>query len=150
MLDSDLAELYGVETKRINEQIRRNIDRFPENFIFQLTDIEWENLKSQIVTSSWGGKRKPPFVFTEHGVLMLSSVLNSPQAIQVNVQIVRIFSRLRQLLNDQTEFKFEIEEIKRQLNNHDKNLELVFSYLDRLKEKKELPRKRMGYMPVEL
>ncbi|WP_246862659.1 ORF6N domain-containing protein [Pedobacter sp. KBS0701] len=93
MLDSDLAELYGVETKRLNEQVGRNSDRFPEDFMFQLTDEEWLNLKSQFATSSWGGRRKLPFVFTEHGILMLSSVLNSKQAIQVNIQIVRIFSR---------------------------------------------------------
>ncbi|RDC57116.1 ORF6N domain-containing protein [Pedobacter chinensis] len=150
MLDSDLAELYGVETKRLNEQIRRNIDRFPEDFMFQLTESEWQNLKSQIATSSWGGRRKLPFAFTEHGVLMLSSVLNSQQAIQVNIQIVRIFTRLRQWLSENRELKYEIEDIKRKLNNQDKNIELVFSYLDKLMEKKSGPRKRIGYMPDEL
>ena len=86
MLDNDLAELYGVETRRLNEQVKRNISRFPEDFMFQLTEIEYENLKSQFATSSWGGRRKPPNVFTEHGVLMLSSVLNSDKAIKVNIQ----------------------------------------------------------------
>ncbi|WP_232456860.1 ORF6N domain-containing protein [Pedobacter psychrophilus] len=81
MLDDDLSELYGVETKRLNEQVKRNIDRFPEDFMFQLNDEEFNDLKSQIATSSWGGRRKPPFAFTEHGVLMLSSVLNSKLAI---------------------------------------------------------------------
>lgn len=87
MLDDDLAELYLVETRRLNEQVKRNIDRFPRDFMFQLTEKEWENLMSQIATSSWGGRRKMPFVFTEHGVLMLSSVLNSDRVIQVNIQI---------------------------------------------------------------
>ena len=150
MLDSDLAELYGVETKRLNEQVGRNPDRFPEDFMFQLTDEEWLNLKSQIATSSWGGRRKLPFVFTEHGILMLSSVLNSKQAIQVNIQIVRIFSRIRQFIVDNGELKLEIEEIKKTLNNHDKNIELVFTYLDRLIDKKIGPRKRIGYMPDDL
>lgn len=150
MLDSDLAELYGVETKRLNEQVGRNPDRFPEDFMFQLTDDEWLNLKSQIATSSWGGRRKLPYVFTEHGILMLSSVLSSKQAIQVNIQIVRIFTRIRQLLSENTGLKLEIEEIKKKVDNHDKNIELVFNYLDQLIEKKSKPRKRMGYMPDDL
>jgi len=150
MLDSDLAELYGVETKRLNEQVGRNPDRFPEDFMFQLTDEEWLNLKSQIATSSWGGRRKLPFVFTEHGILMLSSVLNSKQAIQVNIQIVRIFSRIRQFIIDGGELKLEIEEIKQKVSNQDKNIELVFTYLDKLIDKKIGPRKRIGYMPDDL
>ncbi len=85
MLDSDLAELYQVATKRVNEQVKRNSDRFPEDFIFELTDEEWENLRSQFATSRWGGRRRPPSVFTEHGILMLSSVLNSSTAIMVNI-----------------------------------------------------------------
>ena len=150
MLDSDLAELYGVETKRLNEQVRRNLDRFPEDFMFQLTEIEWDFLRSQIATSSWGGRRKLPNVFTEHGVLMLSSVLNSQQAIQVNIQIVRIFTRLRNLLNEHTELKLEIADIKKHLQNHDKNIELVFSYLDKLIDKENQPRKRIGFKPDDL
>jgi len=150
MLDSDLAELYGVETKRLNEQVGRNSDRFPEDFMFQLTDEEWLNLKSQFATSSWGGRRKLPFVFTEHGILMLSSVLNSKQAIQVNIQIVRIFSRIRQFIIDSGELKLEIEEIKQKVSNQDKNIELVFTYLDKLIDKKIGPRKRIGYMPDDL
>lgn len=152
MLDSDLAELYGVETKRLNEQIRRNLDRFPEDFMFQLTEEEWKSLRSQIATSKIrrGGRTYLPIVFTEHGVLMLSSVLNSQQAIQVNIQIVRIFTRLRQWISENGELKYEIEEIKRKLNNQDKNIELVFSYLDKLMDKKIEPRKRIGYMPDDL
>ncbi|WP_235528604.1 ORF6N domain-containing protein [Pedobacter sp. Leaf194] len=152
MLDRDLAELYGVETRTLNQAIKRNIERFPEDFMFQLTKEEWSYLISQIVTSkkSRGGTRKLPFAFTEHGVLMLSSVLNSQQAIQVNIQIVRIFTRLRQWLPENGEMKHEIEDIKRKLNNQDKNIELVFSYLDKLMEKKIEPRKRIGFKPDDL
>ncbi|SFA48233.1 ORF6N domain-containing protein [Pedobacter suwonensis] len=107
-------------------------------------------MKSQIATSSWGGRRKLPFVFTEHGILMLSSVLNSKQAIQVNIQIVRIFSRIRQFIIDSGELKLEIEEIKQKVSNQDKNIELVFTYLDKLIDKKIEPRKRIGYMPDDL
>ncbi|WP_421941517.1 ORF6N domain-containing protein [Pedobacter sp.] len=152
MLDSDLADLYGVETKVLNQSIRRNIYRFPKDFMFQLSEIEWQSLRSQIVTSKIGrgGRTYLPNVFTEHGILMLSSILNSQQAIQVNIQIVRIFSKIRQLLIDGGVLKLEIEEIKRKINNQDKNIELVFKYLDELTEKKSKPRKRMGYMPDDL
>ena len=137
MLDSDLALLYGVETKRLNEQVKRNESRFPEDFMFQLTEIEFQNLKSQFATSSWGGTRKLPFAFTEHGVLMLSSVLKSDKAIQVNIQIMRIFTKVRQMLLDTTEINIDILQIQKKLENHNKNIELVFSYLDELTEKKE-------------
>jgi hypothetical protein len=143
MLDSDLAELYGVETKRLNEQVRRNATRFPEDFMFTLDQSEVEILKSQIATSSWGGRRKAPNVFTEHGVLMLSSVLNSEQAIQVNIQIMRIFAKIRQYLADNTEIKMEVAEVKYTLEQiakkqkgHDQNIELLFEYIDRLQEDK--------------
>jgi len=150
MLDSDLAALYGVETNLFNEQVSRNQDRFPKDFMFQLTDEEWSNLKSQIATSSWGGRRKLPFVFSEHGILMLSSVLNSKQAIQVNIQIVRIFTRIRKFIVDSGELKLEIEAIKKKVSNQDKNIEMVFTYLDKLIDKKTGPRKRIGYMPDDL
>jgi ORF6N domain len=102
MLDRDLAELYGVETKVLKQAVKRNIDRFPEDFMFELTKSELENWRSQFVTSNSDkmGLRYSPFAFTEHGVLMLSSILNSQQAIQVNIQIVRIFTRLRNLLSE--------------------------------------------------
>jgi len=151
MLDSDLAELYGVETKVLNQSIRRNIERFPDDFMFQLTVEEWESLRSQFVTSKRrGGRTYLPNVFTEHGILMLSSVLNSKQAIQVNIQIVRIFSRIRQFIVDSGELKLEIEEIKQKVTNQDKNIELVFTYLDKLIDKKIGPRKRIGYRPDDL
>jgi hypothetical protein len=147
MLDRDLAALYGVENKRLNEQVKRNIERFPDDFTFQLTKVEFQNLKSQIATSSWGGTRKLPFVFTEHGILMLSSVLNSGKAIQTNIQIMRIFAKVRQMLLDTTEIRLDIANMQKKLENHDKNIELVFTYLDELTDKEEniIPRNKIGY-----
>ena len=147
MLDRDLAELYEVETRVLNQAVNRNIERFPEEFMFQLTNEEFEILKSQIVTSSWGGTRKMPFAFTEYGVAMLSSVLRSKRAIQVNIQIMLVFSKIREMLLDTLSMKLDIDEIKRRLTNQDKNLELVFSYLDELIEKRETAasRKPMGF-----
>jgi len=149
MLDSDLAELYGVETRRLNEQVARNIDRFPDDFMFRLDENEFESLMSQIATSKRGGRRKLPYVFSEHGVLMLSSVLNSKQAIQVNIQVMRIFTRIRQMFIDNTELRLEIEKIKTKLDNQDKNMEIVFRYLDELIQKNHEPRERnaIGYKP---
>jgi len=137
MLDVDLSELYIIETRRLNEQVKRNLSRFPDDFMFQLTENEFQNLKSQFATSSWGGTRKLPYAFTEHGVLMLSSVLKSDKAIQTNIQIMRIFSKVRQMLLDTTDLKIDILQIQKKLENHDKNIELVFSYLDELSEKKK-------------
>ena len=98
MLDRDLAELYGVETKRLNEQVKRNIERFPEDFMFQLTPNEFDNLKSQIAISSWGGVRKLPYAFTEQGVAMLSGVLKSPTAVEANIRIMRAFVSMRHFM----------------------------------------------------
>lgn len=150
MLDSDLALLYGVETKRLNEQVKRNESRFPLDFMFQLTEIEFDSLRSQFATLKNGrGQHQKylPFAFTEHGVLMLSSVLKSDKAIQTNIQIMRIFTKVRQMLLDTTEIKIDILQIQKKLENHDKNIELVFSYLDELTEKKESekPRTKIGY-----
>jgi hypothetical protein len=147
MLDVDLSELYDIETRRLNEQVKRNVSRFPTDFMFQLSENEFLNLKSQIATSSWGGTRKLPYAFTEHGVLMLSSVLKSDKAIQVNIAIMRIFTKVRQLLLDTTEMKIDIQQIQKKLENQDKNIELVFSYLDELNEKKdnEGERVKIGY-----
>lgn len=149
MLDRDLAILYGIETKRLKEQVKRNISRFPEDFMFELTKSEFENWRSQFATSNSDkmGLRYLPMAFTEHGVLMLSSVLKSDKAIQVNIQIMRIFTKVRQMLLDTTELKIDILQIQKKLENHDKNIELVFSYLDELTEKKENepPRTSIGY-----
>ncbi len=147
MLDKDLASLYEVETKQLKRAVKRNLSRFPKDFMFLLSDDEFNNLRSQFDTSSWGGTRYVPMAFTEHGVLMLSSILNSRRAINVNIQIMRIFTRVRRLLTDNLSVKMEIEEIKKKLKNQDKNIELVFSYLDELIEKQEnpLPRRQIGY-----
>ena len=147
MLDRDLAELYAVTTGNLNKAVKRNIKRFPDDFMFQLTNEEFKNLMFQIGTSSWGGTRKMPFAFTEQGVAMLSGILSSDRAIAVNIQIMRIFTRIRQMLSDNTELRLEIEKIKKKLDNHDKNMEIVFQYLDELLEKKEerKSRKQIGY-----
>jgi hypothetical protein len=147
MLDKDLAELYGVTTGNLNKAVKRNIKRFPEDFMFQLNKIEFENLKFQFGTSSWGGTRKLPAAFTEQGVAMLSGILNSDRAINVNIQIMHIFSKVRKILSNDLNLKLEIEDIKRKLLNQDKNIELVFNYLDELIEKEEnqIPRKKIGF-----
>jgi hypothetical protein len=147
MLDKDLAELYGVETKVLKQAVRRNIDRFPDDFLFELSNEEFTFLRSKFVTSSWGGVRYVPMAFTEQGVAMLSSVVNSKKAIQVNIQIMRVFTRMREMLEDTLSLKLDIEEIKKKLKNQDKNIELVFIYLDELIEKHENPnpRPRVGF-----
>lgn len=149
MLDSDLAELYGVETKRLKESVRRNVNRFPEDFMFELTDLEMNSLRSQIASSKngRGGVRYSPMAFTEQGVAMLSSVLNSEKAIIVNIQIIRIFTRIRKMLSDNTEIRLIAEELRTKTANNTKNIEVVFQYLDELLDKKEntQERNRIGY-----
>jgi hypothetical protein len=147
MLDKDLAELYNIETKQLKRQVKRNMERFPGDFMFELTELEFENLRYQFGTSSWGGTRYIPMVFTEQGVAMLSSILNSQTAIKVNIQIIRVFTKIREVLTDTLSIKLEIEEIKKKLTNHSKNIELVFNYLDELIDKKEKyePRKEIGF-----
>lgn len=145
MIDKDLAALYQVETKQLKRQVRRNMDRFPEDFMFELSQQEFDDLRSQFGTSNWGGTRYAPMAFTEQGVVMLSSILNSPIAIKVNIQIIRVFTKIREMLTDNLSLKLEIEEIKKKLSDHGKNIELVFNYLDELIEKKEdtKPRKKI-------
>ena len=149
ILDKELAELYGVETKRLKEQVKRNTERFPEHYMFELNEKEFEILRSQIATSKEGrgGTRYLPMAFTEHGVLMLSNVLKSDKAIAVSIKIIDIFVRLRQLLSDNTELLLAIEEIRKKTDNNSKNIELVFKYLDELLEKKEnvTPPNSIGY-----
>lgn len=143
MLDKDLAELYNVETKRLNEQVRRNINRFPKSFMFQLTKTEWSNLKSQFATSSWGGRRSEPFVFTEHGILMLSSVLNSEIAIKMSVQIIETFVQLRKIANNYEEIKQKFQQMESQNNNQ---FSEIYEALQQLLSKpKEQPRTKIGY-----
>lgn len=147
MLDKDLAELFDVETKRINEQVKRNIAKFPDHFMFQLSESEFEILKSQIATSSWGGSRRLPYAFTEHGVLQLSNVLKSERATQMSIKIIEVFVSLRDFLTDNLNLKMEVDMIKKKLINHDKNIELVFTYLDELMDKQEnkIERTKIGY-----
>jgi hypothetical protein len=124
ILDSDLAELYGVETKRLNEQVRRNMDKFPDDFTFQLSKDEYENLKPQIATSSsgWGGRRKPPLVFTEHGALQSANVLNSTQANKMSVFIVRTFVRLREMALTNEKLARKVDQLEIRVSDHDEVL----------------------------
>jgi predicted nucleotide-binding protein (sugar kinase/HSP70/actin superfamily) len=142
ILDRDLAELYEVETRTLNQAVRRNIKRFPDDFMFQLNKAEFENLKSQIVTSSWGGIRKMPLAFTEQGVAMLSGILNSDRAIQVNIQIMRTFTKLRHMIAGHEELQRAVNELRKQT---DERFEVVFSVLDKLLADNEKPRKKIGF-----
>ena len=148
MLDVHLANIYGVETRVLKQAVRRNMDLFPDDFMFILNDTEIEIMVSQNVIPSkqhLGGSN--PFVFTETGVAMLSSILKSKRAKEMNVAIMRAFVTLRKMLFNHTEMRLEIEEIKKKLNNQDKNIELLFTYLDELMEKQEnpKPRKQIGF-----
>ena len=148
MIDRDLAELYGVTTKRLNEQVKRNLQRFPEDFMFQITQDEWELLVIQFEhLSVLKYSSVLPYVFTEHGAVMLASVLNSAKAIEMNILVVRAFTQLRQLLVDTTELRLDLEKIRKRVDNHSKNVELVFNYLDEFLKKKEktVKHKQMGY-----
>ncbi|MBI3136240.1 MAG: ORF6N domain-containing protein [Bacteroidetes bacterium] len=149
MLDRDLAQLYGVETKRLKEQVRRNITRFPEDFMFELSPEETKNLRSQIATSSqnWGGSRYLPMVFTEHGVLMLSSILNSEQAINVNIRIMRLFTKMREILMTHKDLLLELEEIRKRMTVQDERIDLVFDYLTQFitKDETESERRKIGF-----
>ncbi len=152
MLDSDLAAIYQVTTRRLNEQLRRNRKRFPEDFAFQLTAEEFRNLKSQIATSSLrsqfvtssshGGKRKLPWVFTEHGAIMLASVLNSNVAVQASVRVVRAFVRLREMVAANAQLASKLEELERRLDSHDEAIVDLFATLKRLLEPTEPKKKR--------
>lgn len=150
MFDKDLAELYGVETRVLNQAVKRNLKRFPEDFMFELNFEEYNSLRSQIVISSLehGGQRYASFCFTEQGVTMLSCILNSDRAIQMNIQIIRIFTKLRQSAIDNFELRKEIEQIKKKVENQSKNIELVFQYLDEFMETKEpkpKPKSKIGF-----
>ncbi len=143
MLDRDLAELYGVETKVLKQAVRRNIGRFPPDFMFEINKKEFETLRSQIVTSSWGGLRYMPMAFTEQGVAMLSSVLNSDRAIQVNIQIIRTFTKLRSLLATHKDLKRKIEAMEKK---YDENFRIVFEAIKHLFDEEEKPKKKIGYI----
>ncbi len=157
ILDSDLAALYGVETRRLNEQVRRNRARFPEDFIFELTPDEFANLKSQFATSSWGGRRKLPLAFTEHGAIMAATVLNTPRAVEVSVYVVRAFVRLRELVTSHRDLARRLDEIEQRTEamamRHDtfsrntKNqLKHVFDALRELMSPPEAPKRPIGFV----
>jgi hypothetical protein len=150
MLDSDLAELYEVETKALKQAVKRNIDIFPKHFMFELTENEFASLRSQIVTSNTGrgGTRYLPMVFTEYGVLQLANVLRSLRAKQMSIRIIEVFVRLQKMLTDNMEMRLAIEKLEKKTENNTKNIEIVFKYFDELLEKKEelpVPRKSIGY-----
>ncbi len=146
MLDRDLAELYGVETKVLKQAVRRNIDRFPADFMFELDGDEFNNLRSQIVTSSWGGARYLPMAFSEHGVLMLSSVLKSERAVQVNIQIMRAFTQLRKMLSSHEDLKRKIESMEKK---YDEQFQIVFEAIKQLLSEEDIPKKKIGYTVKE-
>ena len=146
LLDADLAKLYGVETKVLLQALKRNPDRFPKDFMFQLTDQEFRDLRSQFVTSSWGGRRYAPYAFTEQGVAMLSSVLNSPRAIAVNIEIMRAFVRLREMIASNKELSRRLDElearIERKLRTHDQAIAGILDAIRALMHSPEPTKKR--------
>ena len=149
MLDEDLADLYGVLTKRLNEQVQRNLERFPEDFAFQLTPQEVANLKSQIATSSLGhgGRRKLPWAFAEHGVAMLTSVLRSPAAIEANIAIIRAFVRMRRLLATPGELVSQLQQLAETVQFHDRQLKAITDVLTKMMQPPPVPAKkgRIGF-----
>jgi len=145
MLDRDLAELYGVETGQLKRAVRRNIDRFPEDFMFELSKEELENLRCQIGTSSWGGTRYQPMAFTEQGVAMISSVLNSKRAVQVNIAIMRAFLQMRELLSTNKKLAQKLVEMEKRLTEHDENFQVVFEAIKQLFEEDEKPKRKIGF-----
>ena len=144
MLDRDLSELYGVETRTLNQAVKRNIKRFPEDFMFQLTKEEFEDWRSQIVMSNRDkmGIRRRPYAFTEQGVAMLSSVLNSDRAIQVNIQIMRAFTHLRRMLTSHEDLKRKIDKMEKK---YDRNFRIVFDAIKKLIDKESIPRRKIGF-----
>ena len=145
MFDHDLAKLYGVETRYLTRQVRRNIERFPDDFMYQLTIQEVMNLKCQNGTSRWGGIRKPPYVFTEQGVAMLSSVLNSKRAIKVNIQIMRAFIKLKELLLTHKELAIKLEALEKKYTEHDRKIKDIFEAIRQLLTPPAEPKKKTGF-----
>jgi hypothetical protein len=154
MLDADLAALYGVETRRLNEQVRRNAERFPEDFVFPVTPAEFANLKSQFATSSWGGRRKLPLAFTEHGAIMAAMVLNSARAIEVSVYVVRAFVQQRDVLVANKELAKRLDElesrIERKLSTHDQAISGILDAIRQLMAPTEPAKKRrIGFVQTD-
>ena len=148
MLDEDLASLYGVQTKVLLQAVSRNKNRFPEDFMFQLKKREFANLRSQFVTSSWGGRRYLPYAFTEQGVAMLSSVLNSDRAIQVNILIMRAFVKLKEILLTHKDLTRKVEILESQYTDHDYKIKIIFETIKKLLEPPSVPEKpKIGFHP---
>ena len=145
MLDSDLAELYSVETKQLKRAVRRNIGRFPRDFMFELTIGEFKNLKSQIGTSSWGGIRYSPMAFTEQGVAMLSSILNSERAVLMNIHIIRVFTKMREMLFSNKDILLKLEQLDRKTIRQDDDIKLIFEYLKELLNPPREPMRKIGF-----
>lgn len=146
MLSNHLAKLYGVETRVLVQAVKRNIERFPPDFMFQLTVHEFKNLKSQIVISSWGGSRRArPYAFTEQGVSMLSSVLKSKEAVHVNIAIMRTFVKLRKLITSHRSLAEKLTELERKIEKHDRKIQTVFEAIHQLMAVEERPKKRIGF-----
>ena len=156
MLDKDLAQLYGVTTGNLNKAVNRNLNRFPDDFMFRLTKEEFKNLifhfgtsnlKSQNVISSWGGTRKLPRAFTEQGVSMLSSVLRSKRAILVNIAIMRTFVKLREILSTHKELSHKLSQLERKIEKHDEEIKTIFDAIRQLMTPPEKPRRQIGFHP---
>ncbi|MFA5867120.1 MAG: ORF6N domain-containing protein [Actinomycetota bacterium] len=146
MLSMDLAELYGVETKVLMQAVKRNIDRFPPDFMFQLNDEEYSILKSQFVTSSWGGARRAnPYAFTEQGIAMLSGILNSPRAVAVNIAIMRAFVQMRRVLEQNAELLSKIDDLEHKYSDHDEKIHVIFAAIRELMTPPETPRRPIGF-----
>jgi ORF6N domain len=147
ILDLHLAQLYGVPTRRLNEQVRRNARRFPREFSFTLTNQEAAILKSHFATSSWGGKRKPPRVFTEHGAIMAATILNSSRAIEMSVYVVRAFVQLRDTLSANAEIARRLDQLERKFGAHDRAILEILQALRQLTQPAEAPkRRRIGFV----
>ena len=146
MLSFDLAALYGVEPKVLNQAVKRNIERFPDDFLFQLTESEYKILRSQIVTSSWGGARRAfPYAFTEEGVAMLSSVLRSKRAIIVNIHIMRAFVRLREILSSHRELARKFNELENKVSAHDDEIKALFDVIRQLMRVPDKTKRQIGF-----
>lgn len=143
LVSNDLADLYGVEHRVLMQAVKRNIERFPDDFMFQISDTEWENLKSQFVTSSWGGVRKMPYAFTEQGVAMLSSVLRSDRAVRVNIEIMRAFVRLRQVLSEHKELAARLDALE---DKYDANFKAVFDAIRQLMAPPAQKKRGIGFL----
>jgi hypothetical protein len=149
LLDAELAVLYGVTTRRLNEQVRRNRKRFPEDFLFELTTEEFANLKSHFATSSWGGRRKLPLAFTEHGAIQAATILNSPRAVEISVYVVRAFVTLREVFGTNPELARRFEQLEARLDSkfteHDEAIAAILSAIRELMKPPEPPRRGIGF-----